>query len=233
MLKKISESKSHAVLRTEDDMTQITIKYPQVDLDIFNHLREMSHKTLVKNDIYETASVETEFECDIESQSGNLGYSRPCWRYVCESYKEYLASAVQENNCTDNEKVIFEDDNYVISTLESKNLVKWHCTFKSPDIHSIRELKDTNELKKLREKIYELVAEVPLNKEDVCMYFDYIGKARHLTLYIVEITSTLALLNCSGKFIYFDTLINNLNINLQFYNGNVYYIQKYVEVVEF
>jgi len=231
-LKKLAETAKGAILAADNGTRHIMIEYPSIGKSTLELIKTMPHTSVTKNGIYEASTVECDVECKVSECSLETVRFKPSWRYVTESYDEYVSSEVHESKEISAECRIYEDADYEIFSDDKNGVLVWYCVFKSGEIHSIRELRDINALTDLKDKIYGLLSELDITREKACMYFDYTGKSKALVLNIVDISKTLYLLKCSGKFVYLDVLLNNLNVDSEYYRGDINYIRQTMVALE-
>lgn len=234
-LQKLRETSEDTIFRTPYDAGKVGIvkvEYPAMNLSIFEILKQKEHHIQLKNDIYETATIEGELECTITlqviSEANQLEKRINSYEYASESYESYLESKIQISKPRTAIRKLYENDDFSIFVEKEANQANrflWYCLFKSPDMHSVRELTDLNMLDILKKEIYRLIKEAEVPEDRVCLFFDYQGKCSQLVLNIADVTNGINNLKAAGKFIYFDTLLKNLSVNISYYRGDVHYIK--------
>ncbi|ELA42945.1 uncharacterized protein VICG_00260 [Vittaforma corneae ATCC 50505] len=217
-MKKLIETSKNTVLHVENGQhgAVIEICYPTIDLSVLEDVKARKHVPHIKNDVYESANVECELECDVTLKhpidESVLARGTCLYEYYCESYDAYIKSEAKTIKSRELSRRLYEDDSFLIFSEDTDALV-WHCLFKSPEIHSVRELANIENLDFLRQKTYQLLSGMNISHSQVCLFFDYQGKCSHLLLNIADISNGLHSLESCGKFIYFDTLLKNIKID--------------------
>lgn len=203
----------------------VKIQHPKIDNSTVEMIKNSVHVSNLENDVYRTASLECQLECNISvlypESSEKLSINKQEYEYCIESYKEYLNSSIKESVSPTPVNCLYEDESIRIFSSE----IAWHCLFKDEHIHSIRELSNLETLYALKEKIQFLLKQNNRSLEDTCLHFDYQGKLPCLLLNIVDISNGLSNLKATGKFIYFDTLIKNLETAPEYYRSEIHFIK--------
>lgn len=218
----------------DDEKSYVKVSLPNLDMDVCNTLRNTPHSLQMKNDVYETATVDVELKCRLEIKNDSEDIIKPSFEYCCESYDEYLSSEINSVNNDTLSTVIYEDNNVTIhsDTMdESSRKISWRCVFKDASIHSIRELTDVKYMSDLKNTIQSLLEKYEVSQENLCSYFNYSGKTSSTCLKIVSISTGLHLINSTGNFIYFDTFLKNIMIDPEYYHGDMFYIKKVPEII--
>lgn len=223
-VQKIADTAGGVVLAHEKDGRQVMVQvtYPDTDKSVLGQITNATHTTLLKNDIYETARVDCELKCRVEPVDQKPTEAE--YEYVCESYDAYLASKMHISN-QDFSARIYGDEDFCLYEAASSvgKPVLWHCRLYSTVPLSIRELQNLEVLKRVRQTIYEVLHARGVKKEHLCLYFDYTGKSQPMMFYVADISNGLNVLKCSGKFVYFDTLIQNLALDRNYYRRDISY----------
>lgn len=213
--------------KLDETSTLVQLALPRMDKSFFQNLKEIPHNLQMKNDVYETATVNFNLKCgiNIEESAASTIIEIPSFEYAKESYSEYVSSEVNQLNMPESCQTIYENDEYIISSLDADNL-SWVCVFKDLKINSIRELTNPSLLIDLKIKIKGLLADKGDTLASTCMYFDYKGKSSSLILHITSISDGIHNIRSTGKFIYFDSLLKNISIDPEYYQNDIFYIRK-------
>lgn len=226
----INESKKDAtiVYKNNNSCNIVEIEYPSYD---FETVRNLKHDVILKNDVYQTANVEFNIECQVKTKSVDEKiFNNECsYEFCSESYEEYIKSVpiVVEND--ENTTIIYEDNDFKIISLDLNNLYGkffWKCIFKNSKIFSIRELDELENLIILKSKIQELFEKHGITNTKSCLYFNYLGKCSHLILNVVDISEGYSCIHSKNKFIFFADLIKNITIDKNYYKRNIILIKE-------
>lgn len=207
----------------EEEPIIIKATVPTVNKDIAFKLINEEHKDVSQNDIYYTSTIVMDTETNVEivypvtpQEMANLAFSFQSFK---ESYEEYQNLSISpswidkylEDGSHERFKVVQDFKDFTILRSESSSFsIEWKCVFKNPAIRSIRDLNSVEILEKAKNTIYELLTNLNVPHDSVCLYFCYNHKKSRLCLNINTILRSFFNFNFNGRFFYLDEIIKNI-----------------------
>ncbi|KAL6121010.1 m7GpppX [Nucleospora cyclopteri] len=128
------------------------------------------------------------------------------------------------------EKIYVQDEHILVI-----KDIKWNeenddfylvCFFKDNKLKTIRDLNDTNLLRKCKRKIIDFcVKTFSCKEEDICMCFHYRPSYNRLHMHVINISRNLKWLKINGfRNILLDDVIRNIEIDKEYYKRDLYII---------
>lgn len=210
-------------------------RHPAVTMDNIGDYTRRDHRIVLSNDIYQTG------EIDIEQE---VGYTLRCpaseedvrsaartYRYVSETYDEYLARRASFGACWMDEaadsppgdSILDSEDFLVVRDRRdgSRNLV---LIFKNSAYRTIRDIEDTGLLARAREAAGSVHSHMGVDRDRVCVYFDIDPECKRLHMKIADISGHSPAMEFGGWVVLADNAIKNLGIDRHYYRRRLHFI---------
>lgn len=220
------------------DNAIIKLTLPVVSIDSLSFYTGLDHYPSLRNDVYRTAS--TTLTCELGAEIrcpvtlNEIAQLSEHYHTVRESYEEYCNSQpvpswitkfLDEEPDQNRDSIVHSDERIVVVQHADVSSLRWSCIFRDPSLQSIRDIPSVDMVEDIKKDILMLLKDHGILEHKTCLYFDYCGKDTRLCLTIAGISRSLENLHCNGKFIYLDTLVQNLRINKDYYKGEIFMVK--------
>lgn len=220
----------------------IKLTLPTAGMDNLSFYTGLRHRSFLKNDVYETASIDFVSGLDVEvicpATPSDIAELSGHNQVVRESYEEYCNSQPTPSwitrlsvdgleACGNEDSIVHSNEEIVIIQhgVGQPFSLRWSCVFRDAALQSIRDISSVQMIERVKNEILVCLKELNVPEDRICLYFDYCGKGTRLCLSIANISRSLASLHCNGKFVYLDTLILNLKLNRDYYKDVIVMIR--------
>lgn len=220
----------------------LEIRYPRPTLESIGDYIQKDHKIILNNDVYQTGEIdvqqEAEYDLACPASGDDIQNADRAYRYVSETYDEYLVKKAAFGKCWMDEMVEnpgprdgtrFEDEDFLV--INDKN---WNgnvedllllLIFKNRGYQTIRDVSDLDLVARARCLVSRLCCDLGVSERHICMYFDFRSKDTRLHIKVANISRCLSISDFGGWVVLVDNFIKNLSIDRDYYRKRLYLIE--------